>query len=159
MYWYLKALKQYANFKGKASRKEFWMFFLFHCLIIFLVFRFSNSFTSIISFEDSPVWMQTTLIGITVLLTVYLFGTIVPFAAITVRRLRDAGRSGIWFYFPFAVTVCFTVARYFMDIQQWMIGYVIFIILFGIILFIFLLQKSVENENEQTPNNVNQCGC
>lgn len=32
MKWYLKVLRQYADFSGKSSRKEFWMFFLFNLL-------------------------------------------------------------------------------------------------------------------------------
>ena len=30
MKWYLKCFKQYANFEGRARRKEYWMFFLFN---------------------------------------------------------------------------------------------------------------------------------
>ena len=30
MDWYLKALNQYADFNGRAWRKEYWMFFLFN---------------------------------------------------------------------------------------------------------------------------------
>ena len=35
MEWYIKVLKQYADFEGRARRKEYWMFTLFH--IIFLI--------------------------------------------------------------------------------------------------------------------------
>ena len=34
MNWYLKALKQYADFSGRARRKEYWMFTLFNVIII-----------------------------------------------------------------------------------------------------------------------------
>ena len=34
MQWYLKALKQYADFKGRAQRKEYWMFTLFNLIIM-----------------------------------------------------------------------------------------------------------------------------
>ncbi|WP_236545643.1 DUF805 domain-containing protein [Tenacibaculum maritimum] len=30
MNWYLKALRQYADFNGRARRQEFWMFALFN---------------------------------------------------------------------------------------------------------------------------------
>ncbi|WP_326833003.1 DUF805 domain-containing protein [Priestia megaterium] len=29
MYWYIKALKNYATFRGRATRTEYWMFTLF----------------------------------------------------------------------------------------------------------------------------------
>ena len=32
MDWYLKVLKQYADFSGRARRKEYWMFTLFNCM-------------------------------------------------------------------------------------------------------------------------------
>jgi uncharacterized membrane protein YhaH (DUF805 family) len=35
MNWYLKVLKQYSDFSGRARRKEYWMFILFN--LIFLV--------------------------------------------------------------------------------------------------------------------------
>ena len=34
MEWYLSVLKQYAEFGGRARRKEYWMFTLINCLII-----------------------------------------------------------------------------------------------------------------------------
>ena len=32
MNWYLKVLKQYADFNGRARRKEYWMFTLFNII-------------------------------------------------------------------------------------------------------------------------------
>ncbi|MCH8476521.1 MAG: DUF805 domain-containing protein, partial [Wenzhouxiangella sp.] len=34
MNWYLAVLKKYAEFSGRASRSEFWMFFLIHFIIL-----------------------------------------------------------------------------------------------------------------------------
>ena len=34
MNWYLEALKKYAVFSGRARRKEYWYFVLFHLIII-----------------------------------------------------------------------------------------------------------------------------
>ena len=36
MNWYLKALNQYADFNGRARRKEYWMFFLFNMVFAVL---------------------------------------------------------------------------------------------------------------------------
>jgi uncharacterized membrane protein YhaH (DUF805 family) len=35
MSWYLKALRQYAQFGGRARRKEYWFFVLFNVLFAF----------------------------------------------------------------------------------------------------------------------------
>jgi uncharacterized membrane protein YhaH (DUF805 family) len=32
MNWYLKVLKQYSDFSGRARRKEYWMFILFNLI-------------------------------------------------------------------------------------------------------------------------------
>ncbi|MDC0382328.1 DUF805 domain-containing protein, partial [Flavobacteriaceae bacterium] len=39
MKWYLKVLKQYTDFNGRARRKEYWMFVLFN-LIFSMVWGF-----------------------------------------------------------------------------------------------------------------------
>lgn len=33
MEWFIKCLKNYANFSGRARRKEYWMFILFYMLL------------------------------------------------------------------------------------------------------------------------------
>ena len=33
MSWYLKVLKKYAVFSGRARRKEYWMFYLFNIIV------------------------------------------------------------------------------------------------------------------------------
>ncbi|WP_391207646.1 DUF805 domain-containing protein [Psychrobacillus sp. L4] len=80
MYWYLKALKNYVGFKGRARRKEYWMFILFD-IIISIVFAIVES-----------------IAGLSSLLTgLYSLVTLLPALAVTVRRLHDTGRSGWWF--------------------------------------------------------------
>ena len=38
MEWYLKVVRDnYANFNGRARRKEYWMFCLFNCIISFVL--------------------------------------------------------------------------------------------------------------------------
>jgi uncharacterized membrane protein YhaH (DUF805 family) len=91
MNWYLKVLKQYTDFNGRARRKEFWMFSLFHFLIIifssFLIFSLSGSLYN----DTEPNYILIFIIGI------YLLLTIIPSIAVTVRRLHDIGKSGWWY--------------------------------------------------------------
>lgn len=37
MDWYFDVLKKYATFSGRARRKEFWMFLLFHFIIVVIL--------------------------------------------------------------------------------------------------------------------------
>ncbi len=90
MKWYLKVLKQYADFNGRARRKEYWMYALF----TFIVF-FATASLDILLFggdleSDEPPMLIFTCI--------YLLGTIIPNLALSVRRLHDSGQSG-WMFF------------------------------------------------------------
>lgn len=92
MNWYLKVLKQYADFSGRARRKEFWMFTLFHFLFIFLIVFLSFYLSGDLYEETETNFTVVTLFGL------YILATIIPSIAVTVRRLHDVGKSG-WFYF------------------------------------------------------------
>ena len=81
MKWYLKCLRQYADFSGRARRKEYWMFTLFNTIIAFVV-------GCIIGLLGLPA--EATYI--------YTLAVLVPSLAVCVRRLHDIGKSG-WMYF------------------------------------------------------------
>jgi uncharacterized membrane protein YhaH (DUF805 family) len=80
MHWYLDVLKKYAVFTGRASRSEFWMFFLINLIIsiaLSLIDRYLRTSGAIGS--------------------LYSLAVLVPGIAVSVRRLHDTGRSGWWF--------------------------------------------------------------
>ena len=73
--------KNYANFKGRASRSEYWYFYLFGILVLFV--------TAILS---------------DVLYSLFALGLILPFITVLTRRLHDTGRSGakaLFLFVPF----------------------------------------------------------
>ena len=70
--------KNYANFKGRARRKEYWGFTLFYALIFAILGAFA--FTGI---------------GVILFLVVFVV-TLPPSISLTVRRLHDINLSG-WF--------------------------------------------------------------
>lgn len=91
MNWYIKVFKQYFDFTGRARRKEFWMFALFHFLFLFtttfLVFYLTGDL-----YEDTETnWVYVTII------CSYLLLSIIPSVALTIRRLHDTGKSGWWY--------------------------------------------------------------
>jgi len=88
MNWFLKVLKQYADFKGRARRKEFWMFGLFNFLIAFALMLIMIVLTFI-----NPILL---IIGY-IIYVCYFFAIFVPSLAVAVRRLHDIGKSG-WYY-------------------------------------------------------------
>lgn len=84
MNWYLKVLRNYANFEGRARRTEYWMFTLFN--IIFAI---------IALMIDYNIGDATTIFGINLL---YSIAMLLPGLAVAVRRLHDIGKSG-WMLF------------------------------------------------------------
>ena len=83
MNWYLKVLKEYANFNGRASRKEYWMFTLFNII-----------FGGIAMILDSVFGIAIEGVGYGPLYGVYVLVLFIPGLAVAVRRLHDIGKSG-----------------------------------------------------------------
>jgi uncharacterized membrane protein YhaH (DUF805 family) len=84
MDWYLGVLKKYAQFSGRARRKEYWMYFLFNVVIAF-----------VLGLVDGLLGL-TGASGIGLLGGLYTLAVLVPSLAVAVRRLHDTGRSGWW---------------------------------------------------------------
>ncbi|MFJ1430907.1 DUF805 domain-containing protein [Capnocytophaga canimorsus] len=91
MNWYLKVLKQYADFKGRARRKEYWMFTLFNSIVFFALVFIGG------------------LMETTVLFSIYYLAIIVPSIAVGVRRMHDVGKSGWFILVPiYNLVLCLT---------------------------------------------------
>ncbi|MDR0232517.1 MAG: DUF805 domain-containing protein [Dysgonamonadaceae bacterium] len=90
MNWYLKVLKQYADFSGRARRTEFWMFVLFNAIIMSVL-----AFVMIAGLASRGGGLSG--LGI-FLYSIYALAMVVPSLAVVVRRLHDIGKSG-WFFF------------------------------------------------------------
>ncbi len=87
MNWYLKVMRQYADFSGRARRKEYWMFALFNAIFAMIAMGFDAMVGS--AFIGG-------LYGITYM--TYALATIIPGIAVAVRRMHDVGKSG-WMLF------------------------------------------------------------
>jgi uncharacterized membrane protein YhaH (DUF805 family) len=90
MNWYLKVLKNYFVFSGRAGRKEYWMFVLFN--IIFAV---------VAAILDNVLGITIKDVGYGPIYLLYALATFIPGLAVLVRRLHDTGRSGWWFFIAF----------------------------------------------------------
>ena len=80
--WAFLPLEKYATFSGRASRSEYWWFYLFQTLIGMIAMIIDSLLG--LSTQNSPV--TTHLI---VSLALFL-----PILAVTVRRFHDINRSG-----------------------------------------------------------------
>jgi len=89
MEWYLKVVRDnYANFKGRARRKEYWMFILFNFI--------ASCIAAIIDKILGTALTAGSMYGWVYLL--YCLAVFIPSLAVFVRRLHDVGKSGFWIF-------------------------------------------------------------
>jgi len=87
MNWYLAVLKKYAEFNGRARRKEYWMFALFNVI-----------FSIVLSLLDQLLGTVSNGIGLGIFSGLYSLAVLLPAFALLVRRLHDVGKSGWWMF-------------------------------------------------------------
>lgn len=83
--------RNYANFNGRARRSEYWYFYLLNFIVCMGL--------SVFACINLLIWA--------VFLLMWDFAILVPTIAVTVRRLHDTGRSGVYYLFNFIPVVGF----------------------------------------------------
>ena len=78
MDYFIGSLKKYADFTGRARRKEYWMFILVYFILSLVV------------------GVLDAMVGMGFLAIIFTLGMIIPSFSIAARRLHDTGRSGWW---------------------------------------------------------------
>ena len=98
MKWFLKCLKQYADFSGRARRREYWFFQLFNLIFFIVIVLGLGLIANALGANDSisPEFGLITIIGL--LIIFYVLALTIPSIAVTIRRLHDTGNSG-WMLF------------------------------------------------------------
>ena len=126
----------YATFKGRAARSEFWWFYLFYVVVAIVL----TVIDALLGWQYGSSTFDVTMNGE---LTKYTFGgagiltsifglvSLLPMLAVMARRLHDAGHSGLWIIWGYLLAfVC-------------LIGF--------IILVVFWCQKSEPGETKYGP--------
>ncbi len=83
-----EALKKYAEFKGRARRKEYWLFILLYIICYMIAYLIDTVLGTLIIFS-----------------AIVTLGLLIPTISVGVRRLHDTDRSGWWYllgFVPFA---------------------------------------------------------
>jgi len=93
MNWYLKCLKQFADFSGRARRKEYWMFILFYYIFAFIAMII-----------DNVIGVASPELGYGIIYVLYALVMFIPYIAVSVRRLHDVGKSG-WMFFILLIPI------------------------------------------------------
>ena len=96
MEWYLKVMRDnYANFKGRARRKEYWMFVLVYVIILIACMVLDNVLGTVFMMDAGPLGEIS--MGYGWLYSICSLVHFIPGLGLVVRRLHDVGKSG-WFY-------------------------------------------------------------
>lgn len=84
MDWYFKVLRNYIGFRGRARRKEYWMFILVNLVLTGVLSILDKMLGLKIAADEG---MLTTIYGLLIML---------PSWAVQFRRLHDTDRSAWW---------------------------------------------------------------
>lgn len=93
-------LSNYSNFKGTATRTEFWYFYLFNVLLNIVTTTFDSFITpssGMAMASGGPIYLIANI------------ALILPNLTIAVRRFHDAGFSGKWMLLYIIPVVAFVV--------------------------------------------------
>jgi len=85
MQWFMTALQKWADFSGRARRREYWFFVLIY-VVIYIV----------LTVVDMMVGLLNAATGIGILGGLFALAMLIPSISVGVRRLHDTDRSGWW---------------------------------------------------------------
>lgn len=92
--WAVLPLRRYADFKGRSSQREYWMFMLIH-LGLYLTYSTIVSYAAARDYSgDLAGWGGIAFLA-TLLALVAAGALVVPTIAVQVRRFHDQDRSGL----------------------------------------------------------------
>lgn len=92
MNYYFDVWRGYFDFSGRARRKEYWYFTLFHTIMAIAGELIAGGL-----YNENPT-LGEIFMGIVFL---YILASIIPTLAVSVRRLHDIDKSGWWYFIAF----------------------------------------------------------
>ncbi len=111
MEWMILPLKRYAQFSGRSTRREFWMWVLFLVIVSIML----AILDSVLGLGGATEYGGSSLNTPTItgygygagvhggwLTNIFGLAVIIPNIAVSVRRLHDTDRSGWWILLPMA---------------------------------------------------------
>lgn len=103
-------LSNYATFRGRASRSEFWYFYLFVIIVSAILSVIDSAAGLRVGASSEEIVINGTAIpfvsaGVGVLSTIFAIAMLIPFLAVGVRRLHDSDKSG-WLLLLGYVLIC-----------------------------------------------------
>ena len=107
----------YATFQGRASRSDFWWWYLFTSIGSFVVFipvipRYNDLINSSMNQAGSAAMVMPPITGLAALglalSTIWSLAILIPTIAVAARRLHDTNKSG-WLLLLWFLSCCFGI--------------------------------------------------
>ena len=116
MPWMFMPFRRYADFGGRSRRTEFWLFFLFLTLVYValftLIYAVALSLIASGNFTGDIMAVMTSLGVFGIIILVFWLATLLPWLAVSARRLHDLNLSGWWLAIPYGVWLASNVLRF-----------------------------------------------
>ena len=144
--YFVKCMKHYVDFHGRASRAEYWMFFG-------VTYMVQTLFSVLIAIFQGGNTDSTTPISMIYL--VYLIVMFIPALAVGVRRLHDIGVSGWYLAGALILSVILAIAIGVAAAMQSNVEAIVLMILLMILMLAFYIVpmlKGQPGENKWGPN-------
>jgi len=143
MEWAIMPLKKYADFTGRARRKEYWMFVLLVivCDIVATIIDRILGMSTMVAGVYGPVMC---------LVALALF---IPGLAVSVRRLHDTGRVGWWVLLPIVPEIAAVALLYSGNLPMAGILGIVTLVA-AIALLIFMVLPGTKGPNQYGPDPV-----
>ena len=161
MKWFIKCLKQYADFNGRARRKEYWWFVLINTIITMILvicwmipmFKMAFNAESVGEFDEWDVVRTMFSNPFLYIYLVYYLAILVPMIAVTVRRLHDTGKSGFWVFLYIGGSLLGSVANMYQTANPIVAMVLLFIALaITIVFLVWMFTNSEYGPNQYGSN-------
>lgn len=101
----MTCLRKYVTFSGRASRPEYWFFFLFVVVAVILAGVIDSIFFGAAQARVTPGGISARSGGpVTALVSL---GAVLPLISAGCRRMHDSGRTALHLFYPMIATVGF----------------------------------------------------
>ena len=160
MKWFIKCLKQYTDFSGRARRKEYWWFMVFNfifTLILMLCWIIPVIKTNFAEY-DADDFSNMTIISAAItkpffyVYIIYYIAMIIPGLAVTVRRLHDIGKSGYWCFFVVGGSIIGNISNIFSAASALQLIFIFIWLVMCVISLVWMFTDSDYGPNQYGPN-------
>lgn len=162
MKWFIKCLKQYADFNGRARRKEYWWFMVINFIITMVlligmlvpIFKLGyNSATGGEDIDEMEMMLAMFKSPFLYIYILYYLAVLIPGIAVLVRRLHDTGKSGFWAFFVYGGSLLGSISSMFQETN--LLAYILLALaalVICIISLVWMFTNSDYGPNQYGPN-------